>query len=102
MCTTQNSSKILSHIWVGPSIITKPYIFQIIFSLPSLSIYIYIYIYIYREREREMVDFSTSDKMIKISRKVDKPNTNDGFPSFSLKLIHLDKSLMKPDTLDST
>ena len=40
------------------------------------SLYIYIYIYIERERERErereMVDFVKSDKMIKITGKVDK------------------------------
>ena len=35
----------------------------------------YIYIYIEREREREMVAFVKSDKMIKISKKVDKSNT---------------------------
>ena len=40
-----------------------------------------IYIYIERERERvrEMVDFGESDKMIKISGKVDKSNTFNGF-----------------------
>ena len=37
---------------------------------------LYIYIYIEREREREIVDFSESDKMIKISRKVDKSSSN--------------------------
>ena len=38
---------------------------------------IYIYIYIYGE----MLDFSESDKMIKISGKVDKSNTYNGFTS---------------------
>ena len=37
----------------------------------------YIYIYIYGE----MVDFGNSDKMIKVSGKVDKSNTYDGFSS---------------------
>ena len=37
----------------------------------------YIYMYIYGE----MVDFGKSDKMIKINRKVDKPNTYSGFCS---------------------
>ena len=38
---------------------------------PRLHIYIYIY--------EEMVDLGKSDKMIKISRKVDKPNTEKMF-----------------------
>ena len=38
---------------------------------------VYIYIYIYGE----MVDFGKSDKMIKISTKVDKPNTYYVFSS---------------------
>ena len=37
--------------------------------------YIYIYIYI----DREMVYYGESDKMIKISRKLDKSNTYNGF-----------------------
>ena len=41
----------------------------------GVKIYIYIYIYIYIE----MVDFGTSDKMIKVSEKVDKSNTYNGF-----------------------
>ena len=36
------------------------------------DIYIYIYIYREREREREMIDFAESDKIVKISGKVDK------------------------------
>ena len=40
---------------------------------------IYIYIYREREREREKVGAGKSDKMRKISWKVDKQNTDNGF-----------------------
>ena len=46
-------------------------------------IYIYIYIYIYTE----MVDFGESGKMIKISGKVDKSNTYNGFRCYILFFI---------------
>ena len=42
-----------------------------------MHIYIYIYIYIYRES----VDFGESDKIVKISGKVDKSNTYNVFSS---------------------
>ena len=48
-----------------------------------MYIYIYIYIYRERERERELVTFCESDKMIKISGKVDKSK------SYSLKKYSL-------------
>ena len=46
--------------------------------LMTIPVYIYIYIYREREREREIVDFDESDKMIKISGKVDESNTYNG------------------------
>ena len=42
--------------------------------MPNPVLYIYIY--------GDMVDFGESDKMIKISGKVDKPNTYNGFSIF--------------------
>ena len=38
-------------------------------------------------REREMIDFGKSDKMIKISGKVDKPNTYNRFSNDILFFI---------------
>ena len=48
----------------------------------------YIYIYIYGE----ILDFCESDKMIKISRKVDKSNTYNGFSGNISFFIHIKTS----------
>ena len=53
-----------------------------------MHVYIYIYIYIYREREREIVDFSESEQKMKISRKMDKSNTYNGFRDYNSFFIH--------------
>ena len=54
-----------------------------------VCIYIYIHTYfLEREREREMVDFGKSDKMIKISGKMNKPNTYSRFSRNISKFIH--------------
>ena len=62
-------------------------------SFVCVCIYIYIYIYIYMgEGETEIVDFGKSDKMISISGKVDKSNTDDRFSRFRF-FIHSDEVL---------
>ena len=52
----------------------------------------YIYAYIYRE----MVDFGKSDKIIKISEKVHKLNTYNGFSGEVLPWIKNQISLLNP------
>ena len=69
-----------------------------VFLNKGLPIYIYIYIYIYIEREREreweMVDFAKSDKMIKISGKMNKPTltTDSIFRSLEIRAFILEQS----------
>ena len=57
------------YIWVY--VFMRIYVYMYVY----MHIYIYIYIYIYGEMEC----FGESDKMIKLSRKIDKPNTYKRF-----------------------
>ena len=50
----------------------RAYVCASVLSLVSLICYAYV-------KQREMVDFGKSDRMRKISGRVDKPNTDNGF-----------------------
>ena len=68
------------HICIHPHTYTH-ISFSFFLSLSLIYIYIHICVCVCVYIYGEMVDFGKSDKMIKISGKVDKPNTYNGFRS---------------------